>query len=412
MRSNFSKLWLGQSLSVFGHQISTMSIPLIAVVVIKGNPLQMGFLQAVSYTPILLFSLVVGTLVDRHRKVPILVVSDVARFITLLMIPCLYIFDMLTIIHLYFVAFFLGIFTTFFDIAYLSLVTKVVTENEIIKANSKLEGTRSVSMAVSPGIAGMLIQLLSAPFAIIFNIGAFMLSSLVLATIKEEKDVKSIEEVTTKRKSLLLEAKSGYQVIINNAKLRVLALSTALLNLFSTMMAPIFLLFLTQELKLNPFFTGIVLASTGIGGIIGSVLASKIANLVGKERSLVISLIMGAFSVLLLPVVSDNSIYSILYLILTQLLLGVSITIFRVNQISIRMMIVPINTQGRVNALLRLIMMSLVPIGSLIGGVLGEILGEKGTLFISGIGLFFTFFVTKYFLAKSKSFTPKNNQTA
>ena len=96
---DFVKLWSGQTISVFGSQVTFLALPLTAVVILKASPLEMGILDMAGFLPFLLLSLFVGVWVDRMRRRPILILADFSRFILLGSIPIIYLLNLLTIYH-------------------------------------------------------------------------------------------------------------------------------------------------------------------------------------------------------------------------------------------------------------------------------------------------------------------------
>ncbi|MCH8103648.1 MAG: MFS transporter, partial [Chloroflexi bacterium] len=167
--SDFRKLWAGQAISIFGSQMVGLALPLTAVIVLDASPLQMGAIIAVSALPALLFGVFLGVWIDRRKRRPILIAADIGRAFLLLSIPVAHQLDALTIELLYAVAIGMGALSLVFEIAYRSFLPSVITREQLIEGNSKLELARSGAAVAGPGIGGVLVQAVSAPFALLFG---------------------------------------------------------------------------------------------------------------------------------------------------------------------------------------------------------------------------------------------------
>ena len=163
---DFLKLWTGQTVSVFGSQITNLAVPIVAALTLRVSPFQFGLLATFEFLPFVLVGLPAGVWVDRLRRRPILIVGDLGRAITLLSIPIAFAFDALTIWQLYVVAFVTGSLTVFFDVAYQSYLPSIVERDQLVEGNAKLELTRTTSQRVGPAVAGVLISIVRAPFAV------------------------------------------------------------------------------------------------------------------------------------------------------------------------------------------------------------------------------------------------------
>jgi len=170
------KLWTAQTISVFGDRFSELAIPLIAVLMLGATPGQMGILTAVTRAPFLLIGLFAGVWVDRLPRRPILITGDLGRAIVLLSIPLAAVLGSLSMLHLYTVGVLVGILTVFFDVAYQAYLPALVHRGQLVEGNSKLEATRSLAGLAGPGVAGVVIQVLSAPLAIVLDAISFVAS--------------------------------------------------------------------------------------------------------------------------------------------------------------------------------------------------------------------------------------------
>ena len=136
--ADFLKLWAGQTITQIGSQVSFLAFPLVAVLALEATPFEMGLLAAVGALPALLVGLHAGALVDRHRRRPILVGTDLGRAALLATIPLAWVLDALTIHLLYAVALLSGLLGLFFDLAYQAFLPTVVPRERLVEGNAKL----------------------------------------------------------------------------------------------------------------------------------------------------------------------------------------------------------------------------------------------------------------------------------
>lgn len=183
--SDFLKLWSAETVSQFGTQFSALALPLTAVIVLHASVFEIAALNVVEFLPFVLVSLPAGVWVDRLPRRPILVLGDLARAGLLISIPIAYAFDALTIWQLYAVGFLVGIATVFFDVAYQSYLPALVDRHQLVEGNSKLEISRSTAQLGGPGLAGVLVDLLSAPVAIVFDAVSYLGSALLIFRIRK-----------------------------------------------------------------------------------------------------------------------------------------------------------------------------------------------------------------------------------
>ena len=181
---DFLKLWTAETISVFGSAITQLALPIIAATTLDVTPFEFGLLTTIEFLPFILFSLPAGVWVDRLRRRPILIAGDLGRAIAIASIPVAFAFDALTIWQLYIVGFVSGILTVFFDVAYQSYLPSVVDRDQLVEGNSKLEITRSASQILGPGLAGILIGVLKAPFAMLLDSVSYVISAIFVFFIR------------------------------------------------------------------------------------------------------------------------------------------------------------------------------------------------------------------------------------
>ena len=206
---DFLKLWSAETISQFGCAVDDLAIGFVAIVVLDASAFEVALLGTLKFLPFILFTLPAGVWVDRLRRRPILIAGDFGRAALLATIPIAYVADALTIWQLYTVVFLTGICTVFFDVAYQSYLPSLVERDQIIDGNSKLEISRSAAQMGGPGLAGALVEILTAPYAVLVDAISFLGSGLFLLGIRKPEEAPVRATVDGRKTSLWTELKEG-----------------------------------------------------------------------------------------------------------------------------------------------------------------------------------------------------------
>lgn len=400
--SNFLKLWTSETISSFGGQFSQVAMPFVAIPILHATSSELGILQAASTAPFLIFGLLVGVWADWHRRRPIMVVANIGRFILLGSIPVAFLASRLSLPLLYLVSFLIGVLTVFFDVAYQAYLPSLVQRDQLVEANSKLEASRATATVAGPGIAGFVIGIVTAPFAIALDALSFLGSAISLSKIHQQEEMTA----RTHNPSMLSEIREGLAVVFSDRRLRSIAGSTATSNFFSSAIAPVATLYLVDPelaasnlgLGLDSLVFGLIFAVGSVGGLIGALLAGRLAARVGVGYAIIGSMLIsgiGLFSFYLatpalaipLLVVGGTALtLSVLVLMIGQFATFLSAVVYNINQVSLRQAIVPLRLQGRMNATMRFLVWGTLPFGALVGGILGVIIGIRPTILIMAVG--------------------------
>ena len=383
---DFLKLWSAQTISVFGSQISGLAIPLVAALILKVDAFAFALLGTIEMLPFILFTLPAGAWVDRLRRRPILISGDLGRAIALASIPIVYAInhDWLTIWQLYVVGFVTGTLTVFFDVADQSYLPSIVDRDQLVEGNSKLQISQSAAQVAGPGIAGYLVGLVTAPFAIVLDSMSFVVSAAFVSLIrKPEPPVVHHVDEAGNRPSFFAEVRAGISFVIRNPSLRGIATGTSSSNLFGSIAFAILLLYVVQDLRLTPEQIGIVFGLGNVGALVGAFVANRAARWFGLGPTIVGSLFLGSFTSLFAALAAPET--AIPLLVAGGILGGLSQMVYNINQVSYRQAICPPRMQGRMNATMRFLVWGTIPIGNLIGGVLGSTLGLHTAIWIGAI---------------------------
>ncbi len=382
---DFMLLWSGQSVSLFGDQFTALALPYIAVKTLDANALQMGILAALGSLPFLLIAIFVGVWVDRHRRLPVLIAGDLGRGLIVLTIALLAFAGFLQLEYLYLLAFLTGILTVFFDVAYQAYLPSLVTRQQLVGGNSKLETTNSLSQTGGPFAAGVMVQVLSAAWALVFDASTYFFSVVMMSRIRHRE----VPPAASERKPFLTEAREGFAVVLGDARLRAIAGCTSHFNLFGSAIAALAVLFAVNDLGMDGFQLGLVFLSGGLGGVFGALTSSRIANRIGVGAAIVVSTLVGAAAMYGYLVATPSN--GLVVLVAVFAATGFTVLLYNINQVSLRQGLVPVRLQGRLNATMRFLVWGTMPLGGLLGGILGAVLGVRSAIEVAVIGLSFAF---------------------
>ena len=385
---DFMKLWTAETISVFGSQISALAIPVVAILILHVSPFEVALLGTIEFLPFILFTLPAGAWVDRLRRRPIMIVGDVGRAVALSTIPLAYALDVLTIWQLYVVGFVTGTLTVFFDVSNQSYLPSIVDRDDLVEGNSKLQISQSAAQIAGPGMAGFLIELVKAPFAILLDALSFLLSALFVFFIRKPEPpvVHAADLGGERRPSIFTEVREGLAFVLRNPSLRAISAGTATSNLFGSIGFAIYALYALDPryLALSPGQLGLVFALGNIGSLLGAVFANRIAGWLGLGPTIVSSLFLGGFMTVFIAIAPAHDAASP-FLVVGGIFGGIAQMVYNINQVSYRQAICPPRMQGRMNATVRFLVWGTMPVGSIIGGVLATAIGVHETIWISAV---------------------------
>lgn len=380
----FLKFWAAQTLSFFGSQVTLLALPLTAVLTLDASASQLGVLRAAATLPTLLVGLFVGVWVDRIRRRPLLIGADLGRALLLCTVPVAVAVDRLTVSYLYALALLLGLLTTVFDVAHTSFLPTLVTREQIVEGNSKLEVSRAASLIAGPGLAGALVQLVTAPVAIVVDALSFLASAALLGLIRAAERPLT---TTGQRRNVWQEIGEGLRTVTRNRVLLSMAVSLCVFNLFYVAIDAIYVLYLVRDLGIEPGTLGLLLSVGSIGFPIGALLAAPTARRIGIGAAIVWGAVVSDAAFLLLPLAGEPRSLAIPLLIVAQFLFTLAVPVTVINQVSLRQAMIADRLLGRVNATMRVIGLAAAPVGALVGGWLGATIGLRPTLALGALGL-------------------------
>ena len=377
---DFVRLWSAESVSRFGSQVSLLALPLIAITVLHTSTFEVGLLSTMEFLPFVLVGLPAGVWVDRLRRRPVLIAGDLGRALALASVPAAHFLGVLSIEQLYVVAFVSGVLTVFFDVAYQSYLPRLVRQEQLVEGNAKLEISSSGASIAGPGLAGLLIQAFTAPVAVLVDALSFLASAGFIARIRRPEPPPPPARGSGMRR----EIAEGLRYVLGHRLLRWVAAATGTFNLFSSMTQAILVLYLVRRLGMSAGLIGLVMTIGNAGWLLGASASSRLSGKIGVGMSVMGGTVVGAAGAVLIPLAPASG--PVPWLIVSTCLMSLGTTVYNIGQLSVRQAITPERLHGRMNATMRFMVWGTMPLGSAIGGALGQTIGLRPTLWIAALG--------------------------
>ncbi|MFB6857078.1 MFS transporter [Streptomyces sp. NPDC056341] len=407
---DFRRLWVGQTVSQLGEHTTLVVLPLCAVLTLGAGAGELGVLRAVGQAPILLLSLLVGAWVDRWRTRTVMVLADVGRTLALGAAAVAWFFGALGLPALLVAGFAVGALSVFFDVAYQASLVRLVKRDQLVRGNSALEGSRSAAQIAGPALGGALVSLLSAPIAAASSALLFALSFLSIRRIRRSESIpeptyqlsqglpgptrqlsqrlpEPAQEPQRRPPRVWRRIREGLRFVIGDTSLRAVCLASAAFQFSLAATTTVYLLFLPRELRLSGIEVGLVLAATGPGALLGSLLAARLPGRFGHGVVLVSAAALGDGAFLCVPALHGSSAGTVLALVAVGLVFGTFGQLVNVTVMAVRQALTPDGMQGRAAATITFVGMGLTPLGSLLGGFLADEWGPRLSLAVTAAGM-------------------------
>ena len=375
----FRRYWTGQSVSMFGDQVSAVALPLVAVLVLHANAAEMGYLTALIWLPSMLFGLHAGAWADRSGKRRLIMIgADLVRFALLVTIPVCYVLHVLTLGQLFAVAFAAGVGAVLFNVSNAALFVAVVPASQYVQGNSLIYASRAMSFVTGPSIGGLLVQILSAPFAIIADAVSFLGSAFFLARITPTEppaDDSGKGSVT-----------AGARYIVRTPLVRSSLIGVAIINFFNLMFSALFLLYAVRDLHVNAGEIGLILGLGATGGVLGAAVTKRIGDKIGVGWAYVAGGFGFTVPFLLIPLAGGPRPLILATLFVAEFLIDFGVMVLDISIGSIFAAVIPDTLRSRVSGAFQAVNYGTRPLGALLGGLLGTTLGLRSALWLAAAG--------------------------
>ncbi len=380
---DFLRLWGAQVASAFGSRITRTALPIIAILSLAATPTEVSVLSAASVLPGVLVGLFAGGYIDRTAKRPLLMGSDLVRAVLIASIPVTAWLGVLSMPQLYVVAAAVGAATTLFQIADNSFLPALVGPELLVEGNSKLEATDSIAEAAGPGLAGVLIQVLTAPVTVIIDALSYVWSAFMLSRIQAREEPATAAETEA---SVLGDILTGLRASLSHPVIGPVLLAEAVVYCFGGFFFALYMFFTLETLGLSPATVGLIISVGGVGAFAGALLANPLGQRMGMGPALVLALGVGQAANLFIPLAQSAGRLAIPLLVLQQLIGDAFLGAYMIHSLSSRQRVLPREVLGRANATFHVMMGLMLPAGALLAGPLAGALGMTSTLWMGACG--------------------------
>jgi MFS family permease len=379
----FRRYWGASTVSLFGDQISSIAVPLAAVLVLHATAGAMGLLTALEWLPSLLFGMHAGAWADRRgKRRQTMIAADLGRAALMATIPVCYALHVLTLAQMFAVTFAAGTLAILFNVSDSTLFVSIVAADRYVDGQSLLNGSRAMSYVGGPSVGGLLAQLLSAPFAIAADALSFLGSAFFLSRIRPA------EPPPDDRPGGVT---AGLRFIARSPIVRASLTAVAIVNLFDLMFLALFTLYAVRTLHVRPGVLGAVLGAGAVGGVLGSMLTKRIAARVGVGvgvgKAYVAGCLLFTAPLALVPLAPLNRSPLVLVMLFgAEFMSGFGVMLLDISIGSIFAVVIPDTMRSRVTGAFQAINYGTRPVGALLGGLLGTTLGLRTALWIAVAG--------------------------
>jgi MFS family permease len=374
-RDAFNALWLGQTVSALGTQVSMVALPLIAVLTLNVGPIELGVLAALETVPYLILSLPAGAFVDRvdHRRT--MIACDIGRAVALLATTAAMVLGVLSIGLLCVVGLVVGSLSVFFTVAYTSYLAAILPPERLVAGNQRLELSESGARVAGPSIGGALMQFAGGAAAATLDGLSYLVSALAIFGSGRPAQT---APVAHDQVGFFESMGAGLRHVLGDRILRDLAGSTAIFNLGSGMILAVVVLFATREVGLDAAGFGLVYGLGNVGFVLGALLVGAMTRRFGVGRTFAWSSFASAAAMVLIAAAGSG--LAALLLVAGRFVGAAATPIYNVDSLSLRQARVSHAIMGRVNGTFQFLEWGALPVGSLVGGILGSALGPRAAL--------------------------------
>ena len=373
------RFWAADTVSVFGSLITRIALPFTAILVLDASAFEVSLLTLADLVPSCVVGLPVGVWVDRQRRLPLMIASDVMRAAVLVSIPIAAAFGALTMAQLYIVSLVASALTVLFYVAQVSILPSLVPQEDLLEANSKTSATQSISEIGAFGIGGWLVQLLSGPGAILIDAVSFLLSAVLLRSVAVTETMPD----TKTRARIRQEILAGLGYIWRQPLLRATAVASTAGWFGFSIFGALISLFALKELGFEAGPLAMIYAAGGVSSLAGSLLARRVTRALGVGPAMIAGLLAAGLLLIPLAAARGHGALAAVCLLVQQLGDGAAL-VFMINEVSLRQTLVSPDLMGRVNASAGFLRSMARLSGVLVAGLAGETIGLRSTLGLSG----------------------------
>jgi MFS family permease len=382
LNRSFGYFWVGQSISTLGSQVTAFAIPLLAALSLHATAQQMGFLRAAEFLPFLILTLPAGVWADLGIRRSLMIFSNLIRGVVIIFVPLAITLGWAHLEVLYAVMLVMGSFKVIFEMAYQTYIPEIVDRHTLVNANSKIMMSYALGQSAGPGLAGLMVEILGAPLAVLADSLGFFLCAGCLFKIKHQ-EVKLVQQ----QANVWRQIADGFRYVGRERHIRALLWLVTVNNFFMNSIMALIVLYGTREIGFRPGIFGLAVSVGGFGAVIGSVFAQRLGARLGPGPFVIYACGLTSLATFCFPLISRPDHLGIFCLTATYFALsaaGAAVTVFAW---TIRQSITPSDLLGKMNGAFRFCVTGIMPFGALFGGWLGSIVGIRSTLVVGAVGL-------------------------
>ncbi|MEV0596687.1 MFS transporter [Nonomuraea cavernae] len=383
---DYRLLWTARTISITGSEVSKLAIPLTAVMLLTASPSEMGVLTAAAFVPALLFGLQSGAIADRlirHR--PLMIVCELVSCAAALTVPLAWLFGVLNILWLVVVALVIGTAGVLFRAANFPHVASVVAPHQRTEAMAGFQASYSVASVGGPGLAGLLVQLLTAPIAVLAEALSFLASALLLRSIRTPE-----HNEPAPSRGMWRDVVEGLRASATHPVLRAVLGAGVTINFFAMTYTAIYMLYMINTLEIPKGLIGVLIALSGLGGLLGAWITTRMAKKYGENRVLLFSVLFFPIEILAVGLLTGPLWWKLAVLAIMGIVTGGIVVAFATCMGAIILRETSPELRGRVNATMTFAVQGVLALGSLTGGLLAELVGIRPVILVSAVGIAFS----------------------
>jgi MFS family permease len=382
LNRSFGYFWIGQSISTLGSQVTAFAVPLLAALSLHANAQQMGLLRAAEFAPFLFLTLPAGVWADLGIRKRLMISSNLIRAVIIVCVPLAIALGWARLEVLYLVMLLMGSFKVIFEMAYQTYIPELVDRHTLVNANSKIMMSYALGQSAGPGLAGLMVEILGAPMAVLADALGFFLCAGCLLKIDHQET-----PVAEKQQNAFTQIVEGFRFVARERNIRALLWLVSVNNFFMNAIMALVVLYGTREVGFRPGIFGFAVSVGGFGAVLGSMCAQRFGSRLGPGPFVICACALTSLATFCFPLVSRPDTVGMLYLMGAYFALSAGGAAVTVYAWTIRQSLTPNTLLGKMTGAFRFCVTGVMPFGALFGGALGGAIGIRSTLMIGAVGL-------------------------
>lgn len=381
----FWRLWIGETVSSFGTYVSALALQVLILVTLDGNAQDVGWVNSCRFLPYLLFGLVAGAWVERRRRQPVMVVTDLASGVLLALIPIAWALDLLSVPVLAGLVFLYGGATLVNGAASMAVMPRVIPNGQLQRGHAFLDGSDAVAQSAGPALAGVLIKVLGAPVAIVVDAVSYLFSAVMMGTLRLAEPRAG---TATAKPNARKEIREGIRWVYHGSDLRAVAINSHVWFAANATLGVVVPTYALHTLDLSVVQFSITTAFAGVGAVVGAAVTTTIGRRLGTGRTVIGTHLMTIVGVLVMALAgSTYGWHAAAVLGSGQALHGIAMGASNSHEMAYRQAMTPDHLQARTNITVHSFNRAVVVVAAPLAGLLATGVGTRVSLVVAA-GIF------------------------